>query len=155
MNYLDGAEFAQVAELIPPTASVPGLGGRFAGDAAHIEEIQLMQNWDASVDGVDALQLAAANGAVTCLELMLEAGADPERFTGGARRTALMMAAQHGCAECVVVLIGAGANPNHFDRTGRSAFDLAAAARQSAADDAHRAGLDAVLEVLKAYQLSG
>ncbi|PWZ03925.1 hypothetical protein Zm00014a_028924 [Zea mays] len=64
-------------------------------------------------DGVTALLSAVAAGSLPCLEVLIEAGANPNVKAGGA--TPLHIAADSGNIEVIKCLLKAGADPNTCD----------------------------------------
>ena len=74
--------------------------------------------------GATALMAAAEAGHADAVELLLDAGADPDiRRDGGL--TALMFAAASGSLRAVTSLLDAGADPAARDASGRSALEHA------------------------------
>ena len=58
----------------------------------------------------DALCLAATNGRVNCIEILIQAGAEVNKSYG--YYTSLMRASEIGSCECVELLLHAGADVN-------------------------------------------
>ncbi|KAM7251942.1 hypothetical protein ACFE04_023825 [Oxalis oulophora] len=75
-------------------------------------------------DGVTPLLSAVAAGSLTCLELLVQAGANVNVSAGGA--TPLHIAADHGSLELVNCLLKAGADPNIADEDGVKPIQVAA-----------------------------
>ncbi|KAL0719936.1 hypothetical protein Bca4012_069260 [Brassica carinata] len=75
-------------------------------------------------DNVTPLLSAVAAGSVTCLELLIKAGAKANVFAGGA--TPLHIAADIGDLELINCLLKAGADPNQKDEEGNRPLEVAA-----------------------------
>ncbi len=83
-----------------------------------------------SENGDTPLIDAASRGHLPMVELLLEAGADPD-FRGSERNrlyTPLMAAASAGSSPCVKRLLDAGADPSVVNKNGENARDLASGA---------------------------
>jgi serine/threonine-protein phosphatase 6 regulatory ankyrin repeat subunit B len=80
----------------------------------------------ATTAGVTALMSAAQNGHESCVRVLLEANADPNKAKSNGP-TALMLAAQNGHESCVRVLLEAGADrkKEHKWYSGWNALKLA------------------------------
>ncbi|KAJ6309821.1 hypothetical protein OIU76_014710 [Salix suchowensis] len=74
------------------------------------------------------LHIAAANGQIEILTMLLERSVDPD-MVNRHKQTPLMLAAMHGKISCLIKLIEAGAN-HLLIRDGRGATPLHLAARQ-------------------------
>ncbi|RLM98318.1 ankyrin-3 [Panicum miliaceum] len=77
-----------------------------------------------NADGVTALLSAVAAGSLPCLEVLIEAGADPNIRAGGA--TPLHIAADSGNIELIKCLLKAGGDPNTCDDDGLKPIQVAA-----------------------------
>lgn len=75
-------------------------------------------------DGVTALLSAVAAGSLPCLEVLIEAGANPNIRAGGA--TPLHIAADSGNIEVIKCLLRAGGDPNTCDDDGLKPIQVAA-----------------------------
>ena len=78
------------------------------------------------------LMCAAGSGHVACVELLLQAGADPTHAAGVPSTTALHAAAAEGRLECAALLMKYGADPAAAGESGLCALDLAVAQEQVA-----------------------
>ena len=88
--------------------------------------------------GVTPLAIACTNGNAAMIELLLNAGADPNTTLPGGE-TALMTAARTGKLDAVKVLLAKGANPNAKEaKRGQTALMWAAA-------DGHAAVVEALI----------
>jgi ankyrin repeat protein len=99
-----------------------------AGDVAALKN--LLRYGDVDVDAKNyeaetALSQAARDGHRDVVELLLKAGADPNRKSD-AGRTPLAWAAQNGDEEMVKLLLRWGADPNVLSDTGRTPLSWAA-----------------------------
>ena len=74
-------------------------------------------NCSPSYFGTTPLRIAAVKGHKDIVEMLLDAGIDPDREDGG-DQTPLMFAAGNGRVGIVKLLLEAGANPNRADDTG-------------------------------------
>ena len=83
--------------------------------------------------GAPALHVAACNGHLGAIEMLIEHGADPQLVPSNmpVRHTALHLAAWKGHNTCCQRLLEAGANPAAKDRRGRTPADWAERAEQS------------------------
>ena len=77
-----------------------------------------------------ALILCARHGSVKCMQMLLQAGANPNA-TMMAGATAVYLAAQAGFANCVQLLIRGGANVDVPTSAGATALHVAAQKGQS------------------------
>lgn len=77
-------------------------------------------------DGETALHKAAAKGKHRVCWLLLRQGADPNRPNSAAYRTPLHLAVAMGRVKVVDTMLGFEANPCLKDKSGNTAFDLAA-----------------------------
>ncbi|XP_074579682.1 uncharacterized protein LOC141836158 [Curcuma longa] len=75
-------------------------------------------------DNITPLLSAVAAESLPCLELLLEAGADPNVSAGGA--TPLHIAADNGNRQIINCLIKSGGNPNLCDEDGLKPIEIAA-----------------------------
>ncbi|KAJ3699990.1 hypothetical protein LUZ61_003695 [Rhynchospora tenuis] len=75
-------------------------------------------------DGITPLLSAVAAGSIQCLQLLIEAGANPNINAGGA--TPLHVAADVGNVEVIRCLLNAGADPNASDDEGFKPIQVAA-----------------------------
>ncbi len=75
-------------------------------------------------DGMTALAEAAERGRADIAQVLIDAGADPDKWTKNGD-TPMLIAARRGHAGVVEVLIAAGAYVNDTDRTGRTPLMLA------------------------------
>ncbi|KAH8091553.1 hypothetical protein JL720_5863 [Aureococcus anophagefferens] len=89
----------------------------------------------ARTGGASPLYIAAQNDHVACVELLLDAGADPRRRAGGAGSTPLIIAAQMGHA----VLRRSSASGADADAADDSGWTACLAAAQNGHGDALRA----------------
>lgn len=76
-------------------------------------------------DNITPLLSAVAAGSLTCLDLLIQAGANANIVAGGA--TPLHIAADIGSTEIVKCLLKAGADPNVTDEDGQKPIQVAAA----------------------------
>jgi len=77
-------------------------------------------------DRLSALHIAAANGRLEVLSMILDHGVPPD-VVNRHKQTPLMLAAMHGKIDCVLRLLQAGANILMFDSVhGRSCLHHAA-----------------------------
>jgi ankyrin repeat protein len=77
-------------------------------------------------DRLSALHIAAANGRLEVLSMILDNGVPPD-VVNRHKQTPLMLAAMHGKIDCVLRLLQAGANILMFDSVhGRSCLHHAA-----------------------------
>ena len=72
----------------------------------------------------DALEMAATNGNIACVKILVEVGADVNK--SGYHGTPLVRAAKGGHEECVEILLSKGVDVNACERSGCTALDLAA-----------------------------
>ncbi|KAL4378632.1 hypothetical protein GQ457_02G034250 [Hibiscus cannabinus] len=79
-------------------------------------------------DNVTPLLSAVAAGSLSCLDLLIQAGAKVNITAGGA--TPLHIAADHGNPELINSLLKAGADPNVIDEDGQKPIQVAAARGQ-------------------------
>jgi hypothetical protein len=92
--------------------------------------LELRTDWSAG-DLMPAVQMAIAYDAASAVELLLEAGADPDQAwadpnSGHARAwTPLQSAAAQNASGCARVLLTAGADPTLTDAEGRTPADRA------------------------------
>jgi hypothetical protein len=75
-------------------------------------------------DGITPLLSAVAAGSLPCLEVLIQAGADPNIRAGGA--TPLHIAADSGNTEVIKCLLKAGGDPNASDNDGLKPVQIAA-----------------------------
>ncbi|KAK4282898.1 hypothetical protein QN277_014223 [Acacia crassicarpa] len=75
-------------------------------------------------DGVTPLLSSVAAGSLTCIELLVQAGANVNISAGGA--TPLHIAADNGNPEFINCLLKAGADPNVIDEDGMKPIQVAA-----------------------------
>lgn len=75
-------------------------------------------------DGVTALLLAAQNGHLEVVNVLLEAKADPN-IADADGDTALLLAVESGAAEVVQALLKAGASLQHKNTQGKTALMIA------------------------------
>ncbi|XP_062179888.1 uncharacterized protein LOC133884474 [Phragmites australis] len=75
-------------------------------------------------DGITPLLSAVAAGSLPCLEVLIQAGADPNIRAGGA--TPLHIAADSGNMEIIKCLLKAGGDPNTCDDDGLKPIQVAA-----------------------------
>ncbi|KAL6624649.1 hypothetical protein ACP70R_031970 [Stipagrostis hirtigluma subsp. patula] len=75
-------------------------------------------------DGITPLLSAVAAGSLPCLEVLIQAGADPNIRAGGA--TPLHIAADSGNIEVIKCLLKAGGDPNTCDDDGLKPIQVAA-----------------------------
>lgn len=64
-------------------------------------------------------------GAIECIQLLLDKGADIHAQTGRSGEMPLHGAASRGADTIVQFLVDKGANPNAKDKTGRTPLDVA------------------------------
>ncbi|KAH9699174.1 ankyrin repeat family protein [Citrus sinensis] len=76
-------------------------------------------------DNITPLLSAVAAGSLTCLDLLIQAGANANIVAGGA--TPLHIAADIGSTEIIKCLLKAGADPNVTDEDGQKPIQVAAA----------------------------
>ncbi|XP_065853514.1 uncharacterized protein [Euphorbia lathyris] len=76
-------------------------------------------------DGITPLLSAVAAGSLTCIELLVQAGANVNVHAGGA--TPLHIAADNGSLYILDCLLKAGADPNALDDDGQKPIQVAAA----------------------------
>ncbi|MBF0471347.1 MAG: ankyrin repeat domain-containing protein [Gammaproteobacteria bacterium] len=77
--------------------------------------------------GRTGVMVAVARGEPTRLQLLLEAGADPDLRQGESGETALIQALRRGEKDLVRLLLGAGADPERVDGHGQTPLQIAAA----------------------------
>ncbi|KAM0893786.1 hypothetical protein ACQ4PT_024892 [Festuca glaucescens] len=77
-----------------------------------------------TADGITSLLSAVAAGSIPCLEVLIQAGANPNVTAGGA--TPLHIAADSGNLEMVKCLLLAGGDPNTTDDDGLKPIQVAA-----------------------------
>ncbi|KAL3537806.1 hypothetical protein ACH5RR_001172 [Cinchona calisaya] len=75
-------------------------------------------------DDITPLLSAVAAGSLSCLELLIQAGADVNVTAGGA--TPLHIAADNGSPEMIECLLKGGADPNAIDEEGLKPIQVAA-----------------------------
>jgi hypothetical protein len=125
-----------------------------AADRGSVETMRLLLNRGAKVNarvlngGDTALTQAAFHGHSTCVQLLLQYGADIDA-RNGAGASALMNAAQQGHAETVAILLKAGADAKPKGLLGRTALRLAKGAQFLTSRHQERA------EVVRLLQAAG
>lgn len=77
-----------------------------------------------TADGITSLLSAVAAGSLPCLEVLIQAGANPNVTAGGA--TPLHVAADSGNLEMIKCLLQAGGDPNTSDDDGFKPIEVAA-----------------------------
>ena len=103
-----------------------------AVNTGDMDTVKYFLSLGASVDTPDEigrtpLVTAAARGYLPVLELLLQAGADPDSLANELRTrtpTALMAASAAGSAPCVKLLLDAGADSTVVNHHGENALDL-------------------------------
>ena len=80
----------------------------------------------ADARGLSPLHHAAGNGRTACVELLLAAGADPNRANHAAGLTPLHGAALGGHVECLRLLLEKGGDPDRCDNHGLTPLTRAA-----------------------------
>ncbi|GFZ10997.1 hypothetical protein Acr_22g0003950 [Actinidia rufa] len=97
-----------------------------AVEAMVDEEPRVLEKTTASNGRLSALHLAAANGQIQVLSMLLDRSVNPDVLNRH-KKTPLMLAAMHGKISCVERLIQAGANILMFDSLhGRTCLHYAA-----------------------------
>lgn len=91
------------------------------GDLSAIRVYGQANSLDVNINGYSPLTLAAFEGRVRVVKLLLELGADPN-FSTSNGWTPIIAAANDGRTQIVKVLLKAGANPNSSDSRGRTAL---------------------------------
>ena len=82
---------------------------------------------ETSYERRSALHVAAREGSVQALQLLLDFGASVDNKDGSGR-TALMVCCEYGNCSAAVFLLNSGADPETLDLAGRNAFHLACCA---------------------------
>jgi ankyrin repeat protein len=100
-------------------------------------------------DEDERLFRAARHGDRAGIERALAAGAQVNAIAPIDRKTALFRAAVFGHAEVVRLLLASGADPDARGSDGRSALDVAQAARDDTKDPTDAAALNAVVTILR------
>lgn len=77
-----------------------------------------------TADGITSLLSAVAAGSLPCLEVLIQAGANPNVIAGGA--TPLHIAADSGNMDIIKCLLQAGGDPNTSDDDGLKPIQVAA-----------------------------
>ena len=110
-----------LAAVPPLPPSGKGGGGGAATRAAEVSRFQLLEGKVKST-GATALHMAAKNGQAACIELLLQAGADPlARLSAGVPgATPLFLAVQGGHSEAVAALAAA---PREADEEGAGSVE--------------------------------
>ncbi|XP_042373695.1 E3 ubiquitin-protein ligase XB3-like isoform X1 [Zingiber officinale] len=123
-----------MGQTLSCAGSSSDLGGFFASvQAGHLETVGAAVQEDPSLllrstffDRLSALHIAAANGHVEILSMILEKYSNPD-IVNRHKQTPLMLAAIHGKIACVQKLLEAGANILIFDSLkGRTCLHHAA-----------------------------
>lgn len=90
----------------------------------HLLQLGADANWP--FNGMPALSIAAHNGQIQTVEMLLAAGADVDALTSYGRRSALHSALYPKEKDIVELLIRAGADVNAKDDTGETPMHEAA-----------------------------
>jgi hypothetical protein len=99
------------------------------------------------------LLAAAQNGYADCVSLLLDKGAEPNRFNGRDGAFPLLWAAGHGHTDCVRLLLDNGADPNGVNEKNGT-FPLLVAAQNGHAGCV-RLLLDHSADMLQFHRLTG
>jgi ankyrin repeat protein/energy-coupling factor transporter ATP-binding protein EcfA2 len=94
------------------------------GDATTLETLLKAHGLPKNTTNSSLIHVAAARGFQDCLQVILEAGGDPNAV-GPANATPVILSAAEGHHKCVRILIGAGANVSHRDAEGCDALHRA------------------------------